>query len=88
MPKSAISQHPVVGAYDAKTRFSELLARVETGEEITITRHGTPVARLVPVRKKSTAQDRRVAIQRWRESSRQLSLGNLRLRDLIAEGRR
>ena len=33
-----------VGAYDAKTRFSELLERVETGAEITITKHGTPVA--------------------------------------------
>ena len=37
-----------VGAYDAKTRLSELLDRVERGEQIVITRHGKPVARLVP----------------------------------------
>jgi prevent-host-death family protein len=37
-----------VGAYDAKTRLSELLDRVEKGEQIVITRHGKPVARLVP----------------------------------------
>jgi prevent-host-death family protein len=37
-----------VGAYDAKTRLSELLDRVEKGEQIVITRHGRPVARLVP----------------------------------------
>jgi prevent-host-death family protein len=37
-----------VGAYDAKSRLSELLDRVEKGEQIVITRHGKPVARLVP----------------------------------------
>ena len=36
-----------VGAFEAKTKLSELLDRVERGEEITITRHGKPVARLV-----------------------------------------
>src|SRR5437667_76446 len=52
----------IVGAYEAKTHFSELLERVETGEELTITRHGTPIARLVPARRKSTAEQRRAAI--------------------------
>jgi prevent-host-death family protein len=37
-----------VNIYEAKSRFSQLLARVERGEEITIARHGRPVARLVP----------------------------------------
>lgn len=36
-----------VAISEAKHRFSELLAAVEHGEEITITRHGAPVARLV-----------------------------------------
>jgi prevent-host-death family protein len=36
------------GAFDAKNKFSALLDRVERGEEIVITRHGQPVARLVP----------------------------------------
>ncbi len=36
----------LVGAHDAKTRLAELLDRVERGEEIVITRHGRPVARL------------------------------------------
>lgn len=36
-----------VAVFEAKNRLSELLAAVEHGEEITITRHGTPVARLV-----------------------------------------
>ncbi len=38
----------VVGAYEAKTRFPELLRRVQRGERITITRHGVPVAILIP----------------------------------------
>ncbi|MCX7855927.1 MAG: type II toxin-antitoxin system prevent-host-death family antitoxin [Anaerolineae bacterium] len=38
----------VVGAHEAKTRFPELLRRVQQGERITITRHGVPVAVLVP----------------------------------------
>lgn len=36
----------LVGAHDAKTRLAELLDRVERGEEIVITRHGRPVAKL------------------------------------------
>jgi prevent-host-death family protein len=39
-----------VGAFEAKTKLSELLDMVERGEEVTITRHGEPVAKLVPVR--------------------------------------
>ena len=37
-----------VGAYQAKTRLAELLDRVERCEQIVITRHGKPIARLVP----------------------------------------
>ncbi|MFY9345928.1 MAG: type II toxin-antitoxin system prevent-host-death family antitoxin [Planctomycetota bacterium] len=37
-----------IGAFDAKTRLSELLDRVEGGEVIVITRHGLPIAKLAP----------------------------------------
>ncbi len=37
-----------IGAFDAKTRLSELLERVAKGEVFQITKHGHPVARLVP----------------------------------------
>ena len=53
-----------VGAFEAKTKLSELLDRVERGEEIVITRHGKPVARLVrsmahepAARQKATADE-------------------------------
>ncbi|MGD0913051.1 MAG: type II toxin-antitoxin system prevent-host-death family antitoxin [Terracidiphilus sp.] len=39
---------PEFGAFEAKNKLGALLDRVERGEEIVITRHGKPVARLVP----------------------------------------
>jgi prevent-host-death family protein len=77
-----------VGAYDAKTHFSELLERAEAGDEITITKHGTPVAKLVPVKKVAPAEERAAAIQRIQKLASGLSLGGLRVKDLIREGRR
>jgi prevent-host-death family protein len=38
-----------VGLFDAKTHLSELIARAERGEEVVITRHNKPVAKLVPI---------------------------------------
>lgn len=77
-----------VGAYDAKTRFSELLERAANGEEITITRHGTPVALLVPIRKTSSVESRREAIAKMRELADRNRLGGLSIQELIAEGRK
>lgn len=84
----ALSDSHTVGAYEAKTHFSALLEKVEAGEEITITKHGTPVARMVPIKKQHTVEERRAAIERWTELSKGLSLGGLKIRDLINEGRR
>jgi prevent-host-death family protein len=50
-----------IGAFAAKTHLSELLAAVEAGEEITITRRGRAVARLVPV---AAAPGREAALAR------------------------
>ena len=38
-----------IGLFDAKNRLSELVDKVERGEEIIITRRGRPVARLAPI---------------------------------------
>ena len=77
-----------VGAYEAKTHFSELLGRVEAGEEVTITRHGAPVARLVPVKRKTTREERAAAIEAMRKLAAGQTLGGLKIKDLINEGRR
>ena len=39
----------VVGLFEAKTHLSEYVARAEKGEEVIITRHNKPVARIVPL---------------------------------------
>jgi len=44
-----------VNVHEAKTHFSQLLARVQEGEEVIIAKAGRPVARLVPFK---TAQPR------------------------------
>ena len=77
-----------VGAYEAKTHLSELLEKVEAGEEITITKHGAPVAKLVPVKKKVRPEERVAAIDRIQKLAAGLSLGGLKVKDLIREGRR
>jgi prevent-host-death family protein len=43
-----------VGVHEAKSTLSDLIRRVAAGEEVTITRSGEPVARLVPVQRRST----------------------------------
>ena len=48
-----------IGAYEAKTKFAEILQRAENGERITITRHGKPVAEIAPVRRISPEQGRK-----------------------------
>jgi prevent-host-death family protein len=77
-----------VGAYEAKTHLSELLEKVEAGEEITITKHGVPVARLVPVKKGVRPEERVDAIDQIQKLAAGLSLGGLKVKDLIREGRR
>jgi prevent-host-death family protein len=47
-----------ISAFEAKTRFDELLERVARGEEVVITMHDRPVARIVPEGRPSLAQTR------------------------------
>ena len=47
---------PIVNVHQAKTQLSRLLAQVEAGEEVTITRRGQPVAQLVHYRPRGKRQ--------------------------------
>jgi prevent-host-death family protein len=80
------------GSADAKAHFSELLARVEAGETITISRHGRPVARLVPARKRElTPEERRKSWEEWVAYRRKhnITLGpDVTVKQLIEESRR
>jgi prevent-host-death family protein len=64
-----------VGAFEAKNKLGQLLDLVEQGEEITITRHGKEVARLVPPRPARNRDEARVALQRMRERAEHSNLG-------------
>ena len=76
-----------VALFDAKNRLSELIARVEAGEEFVITRRGKVVARLAAP-SSEPAQRAHDAIAGLRASRTGVSLGRLKSRDLIADGRR
>jgi prevent-host-death family protein len=62
-----------VGAFEAKTHLSSLLDRVEKGEKFIITKHGTPVAQLVPVDRRNAEQVRAV-VRRMEELAAGLTL--------------
>jgi prevent-host-death family protein len=76
-----------VGAFEAKNKFGQLLDWVEQGEEVTITRHGREVARLVPSRTGFNREAARAAAQRIRAMSKGVTLGRLKIKDLVDEGR-
>lgn len=76
-----------VGSYEAKTHLPRLLDEVAAGEEITITKHGVPVAVLVPPPEKRRRSTKEV-IEELREFRKGNTLGGLKIKDLIEEGRR
>ena len=82
-----------VGIFEAKTHLSSLLDAVEQGDEITITRHGKPVAKLVQIKDELTADEiaaRRQAIRNLRKLARDLQTcaSPAELKSWIDEGRR
>ena len=73
-------------AYEAKTHLSELLRRVKAGESITITKHGVPVAKLVPL-EESRKPDVAGAIAALLEFRKGNKLQGLSIREMIEKGR-
>ncbi len=65
----------VVGAFEAKNKLGHLLNLVERGEEVTITRHGKAVARIVSARSRPGRDGARAAIGRIRERAEAAKLG-------------
>ncbi len=80
-----------VGAFEAKNKLGALLDAVESGEEIVITRHGKPVARLVPNDVRIDREQAQAALDRIRERARRLGTGKFDWKEVKAlrdEGRR
>lgn len=86
---------PTVTAFEAKTRFGELLERVGRGEEVVITRHDKPVARIVPEGARTLEQVRQAVLaltqlrqEIGRRTKRRARLSDAEVRSAIEEGRR
>ena len=78
-----------IGAYEAKTRFSELLRQVSKGHTVEITRRGKSIARLVPSKNPKT--DIASVIEQMKKFQREkkITLGpGMTVRKMIEEGRR
>lgn len=75
-----------VGVHDAKTQLPRLLDEVERGASITITRHGKPIARLVPVEAPKRTVEQ--AVEESVEFGKRHELVGLSIRELIDSGRR
>lgn len=76
-----------VGAFEAKTHLSNLLEQVINGEEVLITKHGKPVARLVP---EVNANKSRVdeAIAQLKAIRQGVTLDDVSWKELRDEGRK
>jgi prevent-host-death family protein len=86
MPESRVT------AFDAKTRFGDLLDRVARGEEVVITRHDKPVARLIPEGAQRLDDVRRAvaglrALQQQIRRRSKARLSDAEVRSAIDEGR-
>ena len=75
-----------IGVHKAKTNLAALINRVQGGERITITRHGAPVAVLIPAAKDRITDSH--AMEEIRKLRKGVRLNGLKLKTLIAEGRR
>lgn len=88
----AILMESVISSHEAKTKFGALLARVEDGEELVITRHDVPIARMIPEgRERREDMAGWIAAMKERRKARKLNvdgLSHLSIRELIEDGRK
>ncbi|NJM77814.1 MAG: type II toxin-antitoxin system prevent-host-death family antitoxin [Acaryochloridaceae cyanobacterium RU_4_10] len=75
----------VVGVYEAKTNFTELIREVQSGEIVTVTKHGHPIAKIAPINEVQPVEDAIAQLKKLRESMR---LDGLSVQVLREEGRR
>ena len=72
-----------IQATEAKAKLAELLRTVEHGESVVITRHGRPVAHLVPAQENDRAR-RRAAVERFRERRRKWRKIDMSTEEILA----
>ena len=78
-------------AFEAKNKFGTLLDLVEQGQEVVVTRHGKPVARLVAessISKRRTPEEAKALVEGFRQMAKGVKLNGISIKELIEEGRR
>jgi prevent-host-death family protein len=78
----------IVKVAEAKARLSELLAKVERGEEFVIARGDHPVARLVPLEEKTRGKAVVEAMLALRDSGRIKRVTRAEIQTWVREGRK
>jgi prevent-host-death family protein len=81
-----LTDNQSVSAFEAKTHLSQILAQVQQGHRIIITKHNTPIAQLVPIA--STKRDINEVVQAFKAARHKLSLQELSIQSLKETGRR
>jgi len=78
-----------ISVTDAKAQITDLVRRAEAGEKIVLTRHGQPVARLVPIKPAQNRKARRAMVEALRQAARSQALPGLsdeRYPDFLFDG--
>ena len=78
-----------IGAFEAKTHFSQIIEKAENGEDFIITRRGKPVAKIIPFRREPemTRQEALEQLAEMRKLYRGKP-GSFNIREAIEEGRK
>jgi prevent-host-death family protein len=78
-----------IGAFEAKTHFSQILDKVEHGGDFVITKRGKPVAKIIPFQKEPemTRQEAFEKIKELRKNYRG-EPGSFNIREAIEDGRK
>jgi len=78
-----------IGAFEAKTHFSQIISEVERGADYVVTRHGKPVAKIIPFEQKPT-MTRKEAFEKMKELRKNFrgEPGSFNIREAIEDGRK
>jgi prevent-host-death family protein len=82
-----MKKRTTVGSFEAKTHLSELLDEVQTGLEITITKRGKAVAKIIPYKEKIDGRSVEEIIDDFTEIRNSVR-GTIKIKDAIREGRK
>ncbi len=77
-----------VPVFEAKNRLSELLAEASRGVDVTVTKRGVPIAKIVGITPGFDREAARKAAAGLLKASQGVTLGRISIKSLIEEGRR